>query len=251
MRRFLIPIFLLALACAGCSFTGQAVKSVKPSSQYVTKAFDVADFSQARISGPFSVVYSEGASRPNASVTAPDNVMPYIQIESAGSELEVRFAPNSPAFAGNLELKVVLASSSLSTLNLSGASEFECTAITGQSLSVVAIGASEVEIDRISVNEASFSLSGASSLDADYLQADSLAVTASGASDVDLDGVNAGQAILSASGASTISAQGACRHASLSASGASNIKARKLDIDSGTAQSSGASSIKANIKNQE
>lgn len=244
--------------CFACVGSGA---SIKPSTNVITKSFDVAEFSSVLVESPFDVSWTQ-ASSPSVKVTAPDNVMPYIKVVNAGGRLKLRLSAEQP-FKDLKQLKVAIASASLAEVNISGASDFEADVIDSPTFSLTSSGASDFDADKISAStvkivlsgasdteinslvakDVKINVSGASDASVDLISTSTLSLSASGASEAELKG-SLGRATVNASGSSSIELQGKADYASLTASGASEIDASKCDIADGTVSSTGASTVK-------
>ncbi|MCI5579972.1 MAG: DUF2807 domain-containing protein [Phocaeicola plebeius] len=62
---------------------------VRPSSHYTTKRISLTDIEAITTSSSVDVVYHPSAGAPYAEIYAPDNVVPYIQVEQKGHQLNV------------------------------------------------------------------------------------------------------------------------------------------------------------------
>lgn len=206
---------------ASCAYVGghSAV-----SDNIITKNITVSDFHAVRVSGAMNVAYTRD-SVAGVSVSAPENVMPWIVVECSDGTLEVHMKHGHPNFYGRMNVEVAASSSMLSYAGISGASSFTASDIAAGSFELNVSGASKTNISGLSASEMTIEVSGASGANVSGIAGDRLNTRVSGASEAML--------------------AGKCGHADLSASGASEIDASALAADSIRKSATGASKVTA------
>jgi hypothetical protein len=185
-------IGLIALPVAGCS----GFHFVVGTGNIITKSFDLRDFKSIEISNAiqFTISQSEEFS---VSVSAHENVIPYLDIYQSGSTLVVRMKSGS---FSNTDANATISLPELDRLSVSGASKgsakgFKETA----ALSNVISGASQLDLD-VEVGGSDINVSGASRITG-HLVAQDTRFNISGASRCELDG-STGTTYIEVSGAS-------------------------------------------------
>lgn len=192
----------------------------------VTRNVNVGRFSSLDVSSAIKVNYAVG-SNVSVSVTAPENVMPYVVVKVDGDELEC-YLKHKSFNLKNRQIVVNITAPMVKEIEASGASSVNVLSdVSGMaSIEADASGASNVNFKSLSADKVEFDVSGASSI---------IATT-----------VKAKLADLEASGASNITIAGTASSVGASASGASNIDISGLTVSGGSLSASGASNIKAN-----
>ncbi|MDE5811179.1 MAG: DUF2807 domain-containing protein [Muribaculaceae bacterium] len=239
MKKLSSAIFASVLLVAPVVMTGCSIdknvyqnndNGIEPSKTMVTNDLTVAEFNQLQASSAIKVVYQQSTDRTySATLTAPENLIPYFIYTQNGNTLNFRLKEVS--INGNPNITVTVTSPELTNVNLSGACDFDSNSINQSEtpLALIASGASDITINNLTVKDVNAQISGASELEINAVNANDVTIDVSGASDAVIGGT-----------AQTVT---------LNASGASGIKAGKLQAAAGSVIASGASDIKANIKN--
>lgn len=81
-------LMLVSTVAVSCRVTGNNMV-IRPSSNYVTKRVNITDIDAITTSSSVDVVYHQTAGIPYAEIYAPDNIVPYIQVEPSGRQLNV------------------------------------------------------------------------------------------------------------------------------------------------------------------
>ena len=223
MYYMVSKLILAALvpAMASCAYVGGTAVSENT----VEKNVAVSDFHALSVGGAMKVTYSSD-SISGVSVSAPENVMPWIVVESNDGKLEVYMKSGHPNFFGHMRVEVTAKSQVLTYAGVSGASSFTAGNITAESFGLSVSGASKAEITGMHAQDMKIEVSGASKANVSGIAGGRLDADVSGASKAILSG-KCGQADLSASGASKVDASGlAAESISRSATGASEVTAQ-------------------------
>lgn len=194
MRRFLIVLSAVVLvAFSSCKKVTEG--------NIITKDFNnPSSYTALEISNAFDAYVSENTN--TITVTAGENVMPYVVVETVNNTLKIYLKPM--AIVNITELKVVLPyNANLLSVNLSGATEFHSEyGLTGEDLKVELSGASKFYCDLGATDILEMDLSGASKIESAIL-ANELELEIGGASQATLMGA-VGRLKLEMSGASKI-----------------------------------------------
>lgn len=155
MKRFLIIISAVVLvAFSSCTKITEGT--------IIPKDFgNPGNYTALEISNAFEAYVSENAN--TITITAGENVMPYIVVETVNNTLKIYLKP--VAIVNLSQLKVVLPYNiNLSAVNLSGAAEFHSEyGLIGEALKVELSGASKFESALIT-DELDLKMSGASKI---------------------------------------------------------------------------------------
>lgn len=175
MKRFLIIISAVVLvAFSSCTKITEGT--------IIPKDFgNPGNYTALEISNAFEAYVSENAN--TITITAGENVMPYIVVETVNNTLKIYLKP--VAIVNLSQLKVVLPYNiNLSAVNLSGAAEFHSEyGLIGEALKVELSGASEFHCALAATDHIDMVMSGASKFES-ALITDELDLKMSGASKI-------------------------------------------------------------------
>lgn len=202
--------------------------NITPDKNIITKTGKCRGIDEIEASTAIKVLYIE-SNNEEYIVAAPSNVMPYVECEFKGGDLEIGFK-NSPGFKGNPNVTLTVYAPSLKKVELNGASSFQSTRITNPNgnMELELSGASSLSLENIVLNKLDLDLNGASSAAVTALKVSVLEAELSGASSADL--------------------KGTADYANFDVNGASSLSAKKLTVDKGNVECSGASNAAVNIK---
>jgi Putative auto-transporter adhesin, head GIN domain len=159
MKKIIFAAFF-PLALVSCNVGG-----LRGNGHIVTESREApSPFANVVVSGAFEVDWIDGP--PSVSVTADENLMPFVEATVSEGTLRVRTSrdvrPSHP-------MKLALASGGLESVTLSGASRFTGHKLSGPRFYLKTSGASRVTVEG-AVNELIASMTGASDLRAESLQ---------------------------------------------------------------------------------
>ncbi|HSW58566.1 MAG TPA: head GIN domain-containing protein [Dehalococcoidales bacterium] len=225
----ILAVGLVAAACVNFS----AVTGTGPQ---VTRTYEHKDFSEIEISSAirFDITHAENYS---LVMSAPENLVNYLDIKKSGSTLIIRLKPGSYS---NSEIRASITTPDLNSLTISGASRGSARGfVSKENLSINCSGASQLEVDIMS-GKAIVEISGASKLTG-TLSSPDIRFNISGASKADIEG-SAERSNLAISGASRFNSPSfKMKDCAVNVTGASNATiyaSGTLDIDA-----SGASKV--------
>jgi hypothetical protein len=185
-------VCLMALPLAGCS----GFHFVVGTGNVVTKAFDFKDFKNLEISNAIQYNISQ-ASDFSVSVSAHENIIPYLDVYQSGTTLVVRMKSGS---FSNTDANATITLPELERLSVSGASKGSATGFKSSSdLNVVVSGASQLDLSA-EANASEINVSGAGRITG-HIVAQDARFNISGASRCELEGAT-GTSYLEVSGAS-------------------------------------------------
>jgi hypothetical protein len=213
-----ILLLIAALSIAALSLSAcSTFHIVIGTGNVVDKQFDFKDFQNIEISNALQYDISQSASY-SVSVSAHENIIPYLDVYQSGATLVVRMKPGSFT---NTDAKATITLPELDRLSVSGASKGSAKGIqTSASLNLVVSGASQLDLSA-EVKSADVNVSGASRITGHLVAGDSR-FNVSGASRCELDG-STGTTYLDLSGASRFNSPSlVMKNANVNVSGASH-----------------------------
>lgn len=179
MRRFLIILSAVVLvAFSSCTKVTEGTITEKDFG-------NPGNYTALEISNAFDAYVSENTN--TITVTAGENVMPYVVVETENNTLKIYLKPMT--IINISELKVVLPyNEDLLSVDLSGATEFHSEyGLAGENLKVELSGASKFDCDLLASEGIDMIMSGASKVESAII-ADELKLEMSGASHATLIG---------------------------------------------------------------
>ena len=249
MKKLSLITLLIALVVGIVAVEARTL--IQPSKKIVTKSYKVSNFDELKVRSVYDVEYEQTSGNTwSVEITAPDNIMPYVEVRRSGSCLILALKKDLST-RGDYKLKAKIKAPALVDIELSGASSFKTGKINlaGRELEIDATGASEFDFKAIVASKFDVDLSGASTLKVGSVSATDINVDAAGASNVDMRGVSTSDTSLQASGASDIDIAGKTESLIVKASGASKVQTDALRTASGKLEARGASDIKAAVAN--
>ena len=213
MKKYLFVLSALVLFAFSCcqKFAGDPI----------TKDFSIEGaYTELEVEDAFEVTVSEEATQ--VTVTVGEKIMPKVVVEVVDNTLKIYLSGINHSSYGT-DMKVVIPyNANLTSVELSGASEFHSEyGLGGQKVEVDLSGASDFYCD-IDADEVKLDLSGASNFYGDIL-ADEIDMDLSGSSHVK-GAVEALDLDLELSGASDVTLEGQVTDLQINLTGASDIK---------------------------
>ncbi len=256
----------------GANIFGSGKKVVEGSKQMKTKAYKLTPARKLVVGDHLTVTYSPNETSPKVTVTAPDNLLPYIEVVTAGGEARIRvkkgyrlevpgkeYRPTivvsgrgveqfQASMASTISMGYDVMSDGKVSLTATGASRIVAyTSVTAPEVEIEASGASSVMLSNVNTATLVGIVSGASKVGIERASATGgIGVNASGASDLTIKDIAAVSVDAAATGASSMELSGAANNAELSASGASHLNASGLRLMTCKAEATGASSVNCN-----
>lgn len=223
MKKFLLTLSAVALAAMTLNAAG------KSDVKYVTTNYDVKGFTGIELSGVVEVQVSR-SDRYSVKVEAPKEIIDYLIVRVHEGDLEI-FVRNVPARLNRTlkdwSIKAMVSMPRLTSLEMSGATEFDCT-------DSFDLGGGKFDLE----------MSGASQARGLSFTNANADVEISGASKAELSG-EFDRIEAEISGASVMTISGTARLLDMEVSGASKLKSVDLVAENVRAEVSGAS--KANV----
>jgi hypothetical protein len=233
----LFNIILMAAAVASASscvfvrvnpndFNGvKSSEFVIGSNNSETNTFTVPQFTGIDSSVPADIDYYMTDGEPTIKVTAPDNILAKLKFDVENGILKVYFEDgNQRINVGSSGIKVIASSSTLESLSIRGAGDFDADYLKCSGFNVEVSGAGDITLGSVICGDLSIAVRGAGDIDVAGLECRTVKVDVAGAGDV----VLAGKA----------------DSANLSIRGAGDIDARRLDCPDIVSNVSGMGSIR-------
>ena len=213
----------------GIDLSESPKKAVSASGPVVTEVRDgLPEFTGIESSIPIDIEYSQGDQY--VSISAPNNVMPYISTEVVNGTLKIKF---SGARVKNVkDIGAVIRTPDLRSVDLNGAGDIEMKGHVEISQIDIAInGAGDVDIDDLTVNSFQIDVNGAGDIEIERIACESFGADISGAGDMSIDSIEAASLRVGLSGAGDCTLAGHVTEADLSVNGAGSVDVRNLRID--------------------
>lgn len=204
---------------------GEGRKTIEASDTIVAKDTTVGDFNSFSCFLACDVVYTSGDC--SVSLSAPDNIIDYINIENKNGQLVVS-KDNKISFNKPQKVTLRISCPELESLNVAGAVEFSApSGISAPQFSADVNGAGDLEINGLKTGKATIKVNGAADIQIDGLDCSLLNMEVNGAGDIVLNG-RAGKAEAVINGAGDINATGLdCNDFSAKTHGIGSVKRPK------------------------
>lgn len=244
MKKSLFPIAVILILVLNSCANSNSI-SIKGDKEVTKKEYSISDYNQIKIGGGKTVIYKQvETDAPYLAIETDKNLQEYVEVSVNNGVLRVQTKNDTPI---NPSTFIIYTSSKqLNSINLSGAASFETAdPIKTENLSIEASGASKIFFTN-TTEIISFDCSGSGASKINFegdVTCKILDIDVSGASRGKFDKVNTDSLTCSTSGASFISIAGKATNADLDCSGASKIKAEELISESMECDASGASKI--------
>ena len=174
-------LLILAVAAAGMGCGGRLAGS----NTLVTREMDYSGFTRLAISSAFTVDISRGDSY-RVSITADDNLIPYLNVYQPGNTLHIGLKPGATYLRTTQRAVIVMPD--LEGLDISGGSSGKVSGFrVSRPLEIESSGASSLTLDNIAAGNTRVEVSGASGV-AGIIDTADAAFEVTGASNVVLSG---------------------------------------------------------------
>jgi hypothetical protein len=168
--KWITLVLVTATALMGCSV------GILGNGSITTESRTVTDFSALDANGGFEIQWTKG--QPSLSITTDQNLLTNIQ--TVVDKDTLRISSDEP-LRPTKGVKIVLSSSGIKKVDLTGAIRFTGKSITGEKLSISSSGAVTADVAG-EAGQLTVNLTGASSLKASSLKAKSATISLTGAS---------------------------------------------------------------------
>jgi hypothetical protein len=199
-RLFRYGLFASALTVGGLLACNVFPEVVTGSGVPGTEDRAVGAVNEVYLSGVGNLTIEQGDT-PALSVTADDNLLPYLETETRGHKLTIR-TKSGFEVRSKTPIEYTLAIPNLEKLHLSGAGSAKAEKITGGKLEVHISGAGHATLREVTFQSLSLTLSGAGGATLGG-SADKSTLKISGAGDIDASDLKAKAAEVRVSGAGT------------------------------------------------
>lgn len=247
MKRFFFVVLTL-VALTSCSFiridtkaliglledegvdmNASPRKAVSPQGPAVTEVRDgLPEFTGIESAIPVDIEYSQGEQF--VSITAPNNIMPYISTEVVNGTLKIKFS--GARIRNAKDIDAVIRTPDLRFVELNGAGDIKLKGrVETEEMDIAINGAGDVDIDDLAVKSFQIDVNGAGDIEIDRIVCESFGADISGAGDLSVEGIEAGTLRIGLSGAGDCTLAGHVGDADFSLSGAGSIDVRRLRMD--------------------
>lgn len=177
-------------------------ETVTASENLATEARETGAYDAIQCNIPCNMTYTPGDFA--LSITAPDNIMPHIQVFNEGSRLLIK--SDGANFRNVKNINIRFSSNELKEVTFNGAVDFDAPkGISAGDFALTVNGAGDIEIDGLKTGDASIIVNGAGDVDVSGIACKRLSVELNGAGNAVVSG-NADRADLQISGAGSINA---------------------------------------------
>ncbi len=217
----------ICMAVSSCvQYTNVSENGFRDSERWgkvVKKQIEVSDFTGIELSGNFDVEYVQG-DQPTAFIEGNEKVIGYHHVEVENGTLVDHTNKDMPYNAPSV--RIVLTSSTLSHINISGAGDIDIDhKAQFEDFNIQVSGAGDVDIENLVCQSLTTTISGAGDISIDTLQCSQINTDISGAGDIKLDNTKCdGDATLSLSGAGDLNTDIECANLDVQVSGAGDAK---------------------------
>ncbi len=197
MKRIFFYSLALTVCLSSCSFVKANCNEsefrisgsvVRGSGRITTEKYSVPDFDKVSVAISSDVKYIVTDGEPYVMISADDNIQEYLKFNVNGSELKIKFTEKNVRFR-NCDIKIVVASSSLRGISISGAADFEVDSpVRTDNFDCSIAGSGDVEIDGLEASVANFVIAGSGDIDVSGINCKELKCSIAGSGDIDLSG---------------------------------------------------------------
>ncbi len=233
-------------SCAKIAIAHDHDATLTASNKIVKKTLNIDNFNSVSIPSIINVVYTQQPGNSIAKIEAPDNLMEYVSIEVNGGTLIANLKKSSDMTLKMNGQAIVcyINSPSLSTVNLSGTGDFNCTNLNTDKLTLTVTGTGDITFNGVKcTSSASANVSGTGDIELKTLECSTLTAQIGGTGDIEIDNLQATSVNASVGGTGDIELQGRVTEATYNAGGTGDIKARKLVADNVVAHAGGTGDI--------
>lgn len=253
-------VLLLAIVAEGCTLASASPKTDKiaPSRNYTTKTFGLKGFSSIESNSIIDVEYTQSSGFTKVEVTAPENLMQYVDIRMAGGKLVIgckKFTTRN--FSGKYNITAKIAAPSVNefvsngtgdftfmnalkatdkiTLESNGTGDFNGPTVICDRLKASLNGTGDIEIASVDSKLAELNLTGTGDIDIISLRADDAKIALNGTGDFELKTLSATSVEANLSGTGDIEiCGGTATNATFELTGTGDINAQKLKAANAT-----------------
>lgn len=223
MKKLVIAFFsvvaFMAIIGTLLLVASNEIEAEPASKVYVSKTYDVKDFNEIELELPASIKYETGT--PYCHIECSDNIADDLKIVVSGKTLRIY---TDKKIKNIKKLEITLNSSSLESVILNGAADFECKkGFDAKHFSLQGNGAIDVEIEN--------------------LVSETVKVGINGAGDVELKDLSSSDTDVQVNGAGTVVLSGSSEEVKVVINGAGKADVSSLRYGNISAQTNGVGSI--------
>lgn len=252
--RYVAAVAAVAICASSCAIRFDkkkilaelaGIEVIHLSDVQVRKDTAVGRFNALSCMGNVEVKLVQDDISANVSITAPDNVMPYVKADVEDGILNVRCDTKDKVYTGSCDITVTVHAPSLRSLDIVGSSEFSCGSmnIPGDTLSVSISGSGEADFGLLTAAAVKISVAGSAELGIESADAGRIDVSVAGSGEVDIDGIRADEVNADVAGSGSVELSGTAVTASLGVAGSGEVDAEKLKCPAVSTEVRGSGSI--------
>ena len=204
-KAVLIGVAMAATATAGCA-RGHA----EDGGPMVQKSYQVGNFTQVELAGPFDVTIHTG-SAPSVSARGNQKLIDRLAVEVKGDKLVIHTESNRGWFnwgwGTNGKADIAITMPSISAATLAGSGGINIDHVKGDNFEGTVAGSGDLNIDSVEVQSLKLSIAGSGDVRARSGQTASAAYKIAGSGGIDARSIKAQTADVSIAGSGSISGQ--------------------------------------------
>jgi hypothetical protein len=204
-KTVLIGVAAAATATAACSHS-----RAEDAGPLVQKSYQVGDFTQVEVAGPFDVTIHTGAA-PSVSAKGNEKLIDRLVVEVKGDKLVIHPQSNRGWFhwgwgtSGKADIAITVPT--ISGATLAGSGGISIDTVKGDTFEGTVAGSGDLTIDSVEVQSLKLGIAGSGDVRARSGQAGSVAYKIAGSGDIDARSVRAQTAQVSIAGSGSINGQ--------------------------------------------
>lgn len=252
MKR-LAPLLMLAIlsfstqACSQYRNTEHTgffgLKTIKASSNYVTKELKVENLTSLSLTGSPDIVYTQKAGKPKVEIYTSDNIVDLLDIYVKNHTLYVGFKKGTRVSYNKLKIRV--SAEKLNSIAVAGSGDIElANGLKTENLNISIAGSGDIEGSHISCTDLQISIAGSGDIEGNDITCEKLKATVAGSGDLKLTDVKASHTTASVAGSGTVVLSGSTEEASYNVTGSGDLFASALKALKVSASVTGSGDIK-------
>lgn len=241
IKKLAIVFVVLALALSACSINGHTISinldRINGSGNIVTETRNVSGFDKVDLKSIGNLTIIEG-NKESLTITADDNLIPYMTTEVFNDTLEIGMKPNI-----NLDpsrtIEYTLTVKSLSSVVLSGFGNINAEDLNAENMEIKLSGSGNITLGTLKTENALLRISGFGDINVDDMVVDQPSLEISGSGDIDVNKLQAVSLNLKISGFGNADISGTAKDQEIQIVGSGNYRGQNLESDNASVKITG------------
>ncbi|MGM9804604.1 MAG: head GIN domain-containing protein [Muribaculaceae bacterium] len=224
-------------------------ENVTASKKIITKQVDVKNFSEIVTNSIIDVDYYYSDTY-NVTITAPDNVIPYIELTKKGNTLQVGLKENvNIRTNGKTRMVVKVKAPKVNVFKVNGSGDISIKSwLKTSELNLGISGSGDITAEHLNVDDFTIGISGSGDFTSRRIESKNSILAVSGSGDIKINNLITNDVKCGITGSGDISfGHSKTNTATLSSSGSGDIKAKYLFAQDVIANSTGAGDVSCNV----